>query len=68
MKKQQQPAMTIPPRSSNIGVATITTHRHASKGTNFVVRDVWRENLQTEFAYIRTAIVNHPIVAFSFNF
>jgi CCR4-NOT transcription complex subunit 7/8 len=46
----------------------IAVHRHASKGTNFVVRHVWRENLQTEFAALRQAIVKHPIVSMDIEF
>jgi len=46
----------------------ITTHRHASKGTNFSVRQVWKGNLQQEFALLRQAVVTHPIVSMDVEF
>jgi len=54
--------------SSAPNPSLVTQHRHAAKGTTFVVRDVWQENLEQEFALLRAAVVTHPIVAMDVEF
>ena len=60
--------MPLARASSSAPSSLITTHRHASKGTPFTVRQVWKENLQAEFALIRQAVITHPIVSMDVEF
>jgi CCR4-NOT transcription complex subunit 7/8 len=46
----------------------IATHRHASKGTNFTIRSVWKENLLSEFQLLRQYIVTHKYVSMDVEF